>query len=115
VNGILISGRTMLENWGADQQIAIAGNLFLFGVTFLSFLIAKKGLQSDNPHAFVRSIYTSLIIKLFLCIIAAFIYISYYRSGLNKPALFTIMGLYLIYTFIEVSILTRLVKQKKNE
>jgi hypothetical protein len=105
----------MLDRWGVDQDVVLIGNLLLFGITLLSFLLAQKGLKSSNPHAFVRSVYSSMMIKLFLCIIAAFIYIAMYRDNLSKPALFTCMGLYLVYTFMEVSILMKLLKGRANE
>ena len=54
------------------------------------------------------------MIKLFLCIIVALIYIAIYQKQLNKPALFTCMGLYLVYTFMEVSILMKMLKRKQS-
>ncbi|HWJ27016.1 MAG TPA: hypothetical protein VNS32_10770 [Flavisolibacter sp.] len=115
LNALFIAGRHMLEQWNADQNVLIIGNALLFIITFISFTLARRGLSSANPHAFVRSVYGSIMIKLFVCIIAAFIYISLNKAKLNKPALFTCMGLYLVYTFFEVSVLMKLLKQKKHE
>ena len=86
----------------------------LFVIFILSFFVAQNGLKNTNPRAFVRSVYGSMMIKLFTCIIAAVIYIAIYKKDLNKPALFTLMGLYLVYTFIEVATLTKMLKQKAN-
>jgi hypothetical protein len=115
LNGFFISAKNMLVRWGVDQDVVIMGNLFLFILAMVSFLLGLRGLKNPNPHAFVRSVYTSMMLKLFISIIAAFIYISMYRDNLNKPALFICMGLYLVYTFTEVSILTKLLKRKTNE
>ncbi len=115
VNALALSLRSRWLAWKVDQDLLIAGNLFLFAVTFFSFLIARKGLQSTNPNAFVRSVYGSIMFKLFLCLIAAFTYIAIQKKGLNKPAFFSLMGLYLVYTFLEVGILTRLLRHKPNE
>ena len=115
LNALAISFRSTWVAWNVDQDVLIAGNLFLFAVTFISFLIAKKGLQSKNSHAFMRSVYGSIMFKMFLCIIAAFIYISIYKKELNKAGLFICMGLYLVYTFLEVSVLTRMLRRKPNE
>lgn len=115
LNGFFIAGKSMLARWGVDQEVVIIGNLLLFVISIISFLLGLCGLKNPNPHAFVRSVYTSMMLKLFICIIAAFIYISMYRDNINKPALFTCMGLYLLYTFVEVSILTKLLKGKTNE
>ena len=114
LNGLFIAGKSMLERWHADQGILIGGNLLLFAITFFSFEVAKRGLQSTNPHAFLRSVYGSILIKLFICAIAAFVYIFTYRTNLNKPALFACMGLYLVYTFLEVYVLMKLLKRKAN-
>jgi hypothetical protein len=114
LNGFFIAGKGMLERWGANQDVLIYGNVLLFAITLVSFLVAIKGLRSPNPNAFVRSVYGSIMLKLFACLIAAFIYIFVNRQDLNKPAFFTLMGLYLVYTFLEVSSLTRMLKQRAN-
>jgi len=115
LNALAISLRSRLMAWNIDQDVLIAGNLFLFAITFFSFLIAKKGLQDKNPNKFMRSVYGSIMFKMFLSIIAAFIYIAIYKKELNKAALLICMGLYLVYTFLEVSILTRILRSKPNE
>lgn len=115
LNGLFIGFRERLLAWNFDQDVLIMGNLFLFVITFFSFLIASKGLQHQNPHVFMRSVMGSIMVKMFLAIIAAFIYIAIYKKGLNKPALFICMGLYLVYTFLEVSVLTRILRRKPNE
>lgn len=114
INGILIAGRNLLNRWSVDSDVVAIGNILLLLITFFSFLLAKRGLNNPNPYAFVRSVYMSVMLKLFICIIAAFIYIAIYKSNLNKPALFICMGLYLVYTFLEIATLTKLLKQKKN-
>ena len=114
LNAFFLSGKNFLEGNGFDQSVLIVGNLIIFAATLLSFLLAKRGLTSANPHAFVRSVYLSIMVKLFVCIIAALIYIFMFRNNLNKPALFTCMGLYLVYTLIEVSVLTKMLKEKRN-
>lgn len=114
LNGLFIAGKGMLDRWGADQDVLIWGNILLFAITLISFFVAQKGLKSTNPHAFVRSVYGSIMLKLFACLIAAFIYIFLNRQNLNKPAFFTLMGLYLVYTFLEVSTLTKMLKQRAN-
>src|SRR3712207_1270547 len=114
INAFFIAGRGLLQSWQVDQQILLIGNTLLFVITFISFLMAIKGLNHSNPHVFVRSVYGSILLKLFACMIAAFIYIAIYQKELNKPALFTCMALYLVYTFSEVSILTKLLKQNRG-
>lgn len=114
LNGFFVVGKTALEKWDADQSVLIAGNLILFAVSIASFLLTKRSLKSANPNAFVRAIYGSFLIKFFVCAIAAFVYIMSARKEVNKPALFICMGLYIVYTALEVSALLKLLKQKKN-
>ena len=114
INGFFLIGKNLLQRWGVDEDVVAVGNMILFVITLISFLLAQRGLNNSNPHAFVRAVYMSVMLKLFSCIIAAFVYISVYKSDLNKPALFICMGLYLIYTFLEVATLTKMLKQKKN-
>ena len=115
VNGFLISGRSLLQKWSVDQEVLIVANLILAAVAIVSFLLGQRGLRSGNMQSFVRSIYLSFIVKFFILVAAAFIYIMVARKNVNKPALIASMCLYLVYTFFEVSILMKMAKEKKNE
>lgn len=115
LNGVFISARTVMEKWSVDREVLIVGNLILFVVTLLSFWLGQRGLRSGNVQAFVRSIYSSFIVKFFIIAVAAFIYIIAMKKNVNKPALIGCMGLYLVYAFLEVSILMKMAKEKKNE
>lgn len=112
--GLLVAGRAWITRNGFDADVLIIGNLALCLVMLLSFMVTSRSLESKNPNSFVRAIYGSFIIKFFILAIAAFAYIMAQRKDVNKPALFVCMGLYVVYTFFEVSALFRLLKQKRN-
>lgn len=114
LNAFFIVGKTWLANKGIDQAVLIGGNLLLFLVSLITFLITYRSLKAKNPNVFVRAMYGGFIIKFFVVAIAAFIYIMITKKNVNKPALFFCMGLYVLYTFFEVSSLMRVLKQKKN-
>lgn len=114
LNGLFITSKSLLTKWGFDQAVLLGGNLLVFAVVFISFLLLYKAIHSSNPQSFVRAMYGSFIVKFFLIAIAAFVYIQVTKKDVNKPALFTTMGLYLVYTFIEISMLMKLLKSKKN-
>ena len=114
LNAVFLGSTSLLSKWDVDKEVLIIGNLVLFLASILSFLVALRGLNAENPHAFVRSVYSSIFLKFFICIIAALIYIMAFRKELNKPALFICMGLYLVYTFFEISVLTKSLKKKSN-
>ena len=114
VNGFFIAAKNMLARWGVDQTVVIMGNLILFLVSLFSFLLSRRSLKSDNPNVFVRAMYTNFMIKLFVCVATAFIYFNAAKPNINKPGLFVCMGLYVVYTSVEVSSLTKLLRKKKN-
>ena len=114
LSALFLTGSKMLTRWDADRDVLIWGNLFLFVITLLSYFIATRGLTNPNTNVFMRSIFGSIMFKFFLAIIAAFVYIAARGKELNKPALFTLMGLYLVYTFIEVGALTKSLRQRKH-
>jgi hypothetical protein len=114
LNAFFLTGKNLLEKYGFDRDVLIIGNAVLFIVTLLSFWISLRNLKSESPHKFVRGATMNAMFKLVICALAAFVYIFSFRSEVNKPALFTCIGLYFIYTLLEVSVLTRLLKGKKN-
>jgi hypothetical protein len=114
VSLIIVAGHKLFDQWKVDTGVVAGTNFILFLITSLSFILAQRGLNNSNPNVFFRSIYSGILLKLFGCIIAAFIYISIYKAHLNKPALFISMGLYLVYTFVEVSVLMKLLKHRPN-
>jgi hypothetical protein len=109
-----ITGKNFLMKQGFDQNVLIIGNLFLFALTLFSFLLMAGGMKTKNTAAFLRGVYGGIMLKLFSCLVAAFIYIMSFKKEVNKPALFFCMGLYVVYTFIEVKGLMKLSASKKD-
>ena len=114
LNCFFIVGKNWLMKKGIDNEVLIGGNLVLFLATIFSFIVYQRSLRSSNPHASVRGMYGSFMIKFFVSLIAAFAYILLAKENLNKPALVICMGLYIVYTVLEVAALQKLLKQKKN-
>jgi hypothetical protein len=114
MNALFLTGKNMLVRWGIDQSVVIIGNLLLFVLSLSSILLSRRAMKAGNPNVFVRTMYTNFMIKLFVCIIVAYIYIMSVKKDVNKPGLFVCMGLYIVYTVIEVSSVTRLLRKKKN-
>jgi hypothetical protein len=115
LNCFFIIGKKGLLKNSIDHEVLIGGNLVLFLATALSFFVYQRSLKATSPGASVRGMYGSFMIKFFTCLIAAFIYILMAKKNVNKPALIICMGLYIIYTVMEVSILQKLLKQKKQD
>jgi hypothetical protein len=111
---LLIAGRSFLDRWNIDQEVMIWGNLLLFAVTLLSFYIYTRSFGSKNAYAITRGMYASVLARMFICVVAVFIYVSIVGRGVNKGAVFGCMFLYFVYTGAEVAILMKMSKHQKN-
>jgi hypothetical protein len=111
---VILVFREKVNDLGFDWQVLSGGNLVLYVVTILSLHLLNKGMRSTNTHSFLTGAYGGIILKLFSCAIGAFIYILIAGKDLNKPSLFALMGLYLVYSFVEMSIVLQQSKQNKN-
>ena len=114
LNAIILIGKTFLQKNGFNTEFLMYANLLLFVISIGGFLIQRKSLQSPNPNAFVRGMYASLMFKMFICMFAVLVYVFILRTKINKPGLFAAMGMYIIYTAIEVIALTKVVRKKPN-
>ncbi len=115
LNAFFLIGRNWLAKQGVDNEVLLIGNLILFIATLLSFIVYMRSLRATGGGAAVRGMYGSFIIKFFTCLVAAFAYIMIAKKDVNKPALIICLGLYVVYTVIEVSSLQKLLKQKKTD
>ncbi len=113
LNAMLIVFRKALETKGFDTDVLIVSNLLLFLLCVAGVYLQQKGLSSKGTPAFLKSVYSAMMLKMFVCIIIFFIY-AYFSESVNQPALFASMGLYVIYTAFEVGILMSTVRKKKH-
>lgn len=100
-----------LEEARVDFRVLLGGNVLLFGVTAISFLLYSKALRNNNPHVFVRMMYGSLLVKMFACLLATLIYAWFAGRSVNKNAIFGCFGLYVLYTWLEVKMLMAMSKK----
>jgi len=102
----------LLEAWKADRWVLTGGNVLLFLVTLISFMLYSKALRSANVHAFVRVMYGSLLIKMLVCLVATFIYASVAGRAVNRNGILCCFVFYILYTFFEVKILMELTRKQ---
>jgi hypothetical protein len=100
--------------WGIDYRVLMSGNVLLFVVTTISFMLYIKGLRNQNPHAFVRVMYGSMLIKFFVILVAVLIYGMIARAAVNRNGVLGCFVLYVIYTYLEVRMLLRMNRKAKN-
>ena len=114
LNALIVVFRQKLSSMGFNVDILIIGNIIVFAMTIVSLFLLGKGLKATNTQAFLRSVYGSFMIKFFLVLITVFSYGYFNKGNLNKQSLFTMMFLYLVYTFIEIRALLKLSKNGNN-
>ena len=105
-------GSGLVAGWGVDYRVPLVGNAVLFFATVVSFILYLKGLHTNNPHAIVRTMYGGVMVRLFVCMIAALIYVLIVRQAANRNGIIGCFALYVVYTVLEVRILLSL--SKKN-
>ena len=49
-----------------DFMILLSGNALLFAISYYSYLLGAKALHHESTHGFLRLVYSSLLLKLFL-------------------------------------------------
>lgn len=113
VSAVSVVFSDFLKQQNIDQTVLVTGNLLLFTAGAASFILYRKALLAGNTQAFLRNVYSGMLLKFFVCLAAAFVYIFNAGPALNKPGLFSVMFLYLLYTFIEMAIIMKQSKQIK--
>jgi len=113
VNALLFIPRSLQFLWGMDRSVMLVGNLILFGATFISFNLYRRSLADNSVHAFLRMIYGGMFAKMMICLVAAVIYIMAAKKNVSKGAIFGLMFLYFVYTFVEISIIMKLSRKEK--
>lgn len=110
---ILIFAGSLIAS-GFNLGFLLGANVVLFVLSCLGFIIQTKGVRSTNIHAFIRGVYSSLLLKMFVIVAAIVIYILVMGGKANKASLFTSMAIYLVYTSIEVIQLMKIARNKTD-
>jgi len=111
-NGFFISAKTLLAKWGIDNGVLIIANSLFLLLALITFFVQQKALQNKNPNVFVRSVMAGMMIKMFSCIIAIFVYWFVMKDKFSKASVGAAMLVYLIYLVVEVKMITKLNRQK---
>ena len=111
-NGFFLLGAKLLAKYGIDNSVLVVANILFLLLTLITFFIQQKALQNANPNVFVRSVMAGMMIKMFACIIAIFVYWLLMKEKFSKATVIAAMVMYLIYLVAEVTLVTKLNRQK---
>ncbi len=114
INLFLLVSKGFLAKNGFQLNFIFVANVILFLLSAFAFFVQTKGTASANINAFIRGIYSSLLMKMFVIVGAVLIYVFVTGGNVNKPALFVSMTIYLLYTSVEVIQLMKIARKKPN-
>ena len=115
INLLVIILSPSLKHYHIDANVLLAGNALFFVISIISFFIQRRGLYNKNPHVFVRSVMTGMMLKMVICIIAVIAYVYLSGSAYNKRGIFLALFLYLVYLAAEVYTVMKMNKNKKAD
>jgi hypothetical protein len=101
VNMLLLLGHE--NNWavGLKHKFIMTVNLMLVCMSVFNFVRIRK-MEATNPHAMVRSVMAGTLLKMLVFAGAALAYASQKLGPVGIPTLLICMGLYLVYTWLEI-------------
>lgn len=91
-----------LERMGVSAPVLTIGNLALFLLTLFTIAFQKKALENKNPNVFIRSIMSSMLIKMLVVAGGVIIYAKTSGDSFSKGGIFAVLILYLFYLAAEV-------------
>lgn len=95
---------SIFKAWKVDPLVVIGANCLLFLISSYNAYQHFKVMAQTNPHAMVRGVMGTTVLKLFVLGTATFIYLYYSGENRNVNGLFISMGLYILYTWLDVRI-----------
>ena len=114
VNALCVIFNNKLDEWHINHLVVQGANLLLFILMFTSAYLHLKAFYKPNPHAFLRSVLSATVLKLFVIAGAALLYL--FLAGENKSTYAIMVGmlLYIVYTTVELRGIFKLNKQTNH-
>ena len=101
-------------NFFVDVYVIVIANLILFLLALLGSYRHGKAMDNKNPNVFIRSIMGMTVLKFFVLVAAALIYVFTAKENRNVPAIIISLVLYILYAIMEVSAAYRMNKDKSK-
>ncbi len=114
VNALCVIFNNKLDEWHINHLVVQGANLLLFLLMFGSAYIHIKAFYKPNPQAFLRSVLSATVLKLFVIAGAAVLYLLIAGEQKNTYAILAGMLLYVVYTTVEMRGIFKMNKQANN-
>ncbi|MBI2275637.1 MAG: hypothetical protein HYU70_17735 [Bacteroidetes bacterium] len=104
-------GRESLATIKISWPVVMGANLLLFLFAVLNIFAQLKTIAKAKPAAVIRGVMLGTFLKLIGLAVATVIYLVVAGPARSKNAIFVGMGLYFVYTWLEVRISLRMKSQ----
>jgi hypothetical protein len=95
-----------------DSTALLTGNALMAVLSIVSFTLISRQL-GKAPQAFVRGVYSSTFLKLFVCMIGVMVYAIANKPNVHKPTIFVLLGIYAVYTITETLMVSKTARTTK--
>lgn len=113
INVLVLIEKERLTAAGIQYEVITVANILLFLFTLVSLLLQIKAASNKNPNAIVRAVMAGMGIKLIGFAAALLVYISMSGKDKSNLSIYVSLGLYFIYTWLEVRVFLKQ-NPKKN-
>lgn len=102
INTACLFMKEFLLEKGINASVLLGANVILFLLSVIALIMHIKAVKNPNPQVFVRSVMAASFIKLMVIALSALAYLALAKENRNIAAVIASMGLYVIYTVIEI-------------
>jgi hypothetical protein len=113
INALTVVGDKQIAAWGMQQDVLIVANILLFVFSLIGLLLQLNASKNPNPNAIVRAVMAGMGLKLIGFAAALLIYLSIVGKDKSVYSIYAALGLYVVYTWMEVRLFLRQ-NPKKN-
>jgi hypothetical protein len=110
---LIFAAHDQITGASLDPAVLMGGNIILYIITAGALYFHRKGSLDKNPNAFFRTVYASMILRMFLCIVAVIVYAMAAGNTINKYSLLLCFLFYFMYSFVEVRRIMLLLKKQE--
>jgi len=102
INSFCFLAKNILLAKGIQSSVLLGANIILFLLSVLALIMHINAVKNKNPNVFVRSVMAASFIKFMVIALAAVVYLALAKENKNIAGVVASMGIYVIYTVIEI-------------
>lgn len=108
VNTFCLIFQKFLIGNNIDPMVLLGANIILFLLSVIALIMHLKAVKNTNPNVFVRSVMAASFIKFMVVALVTVAYLALAKENRSIYAVIASMGLYVIYTILEIRNATKI-------